>query len=157
METKSKVGLLVLGAAVVAVAGLIIYSIAGGDNLRPATPDEVAKHLKGEWAGVAVGSNTQQWDTFKTYGGLQGDRFEGRGGTRTKTPCPNYVIAGSVEGNRISEVLTRTDVPDGAPSYCRRQGHTTYEMMIGKDGTPHLVGSWDLGEYAGTAELKKVR
>ena len=157
METKSKVGLLVLGAAVVAVAGLIVYSIFGGDKLRPATPDEVAKHLQGEWSGVSVDRWQHHWDIFKTYGALQGNRFEGKGGVRAKTQCPKYIMAGSVEGNRISEVHTHIDIPDGAPTRCRRQRHAKHEMKIGEDGTPHLIGSWDSGEISGASELTKVR
>ena len=113
METKSKVGLLVLGAAVVAVAGLIIYSIAGGDNLRPATPDEVAKHLPGEWVGVSVvNSGNHFHGILKAYGGLQGNKFEGKGRKQAKSQCPSFVFAGSVEGNRISEEFTWTGVTE---------------------------------------------
>ena len=157
MERKSRIGLLVAGcAAAAAIAGLVVYSNVAEERLRPATQEEVAIHLQGEWNGVAVDSWNQHWTVFKTYGPLQNNRFEGSGRWQGSS-CPNRAIAGLVEGNRISEVITYTDVPKGAPSFCGRQSHEKYEMKIGEDGALHLVGTWDAGEYRGTVELTKAR
>lgn len=158
MSTRSKVGFLVVAIVIVGLIGSLgAYQVFWKEQLRPATGEEVAAHLQGDWTGISVNNVYESREGTVRIGRLDGNRFEGEEDWRGQTLCPEKVFSGIFEENKVSWEFTYVNVSAGSPAYCRMKGETHLEMRMGEDGTPYLIGSWKVEGWSGSLELEKVR
>ncbi len=158
MSARSKIVLPVVAiAVVVGIVGVVSYDIFWKERLRPATPDEVAAHLQGDWSGVSVNNVQESRKGIITIRRLDGNRIEGEEDWENATLCPDKVFSGIFAENKVSWEFTYVNASPGLPGYCNAKGHTDLEMKIGEDGTPHLIGSWEVEGWWGRLELTKAR
>lgn len=154
MSTRKKVGLLVaVAAAITLVAGLGAYQLIWKEQLRPATTDEVSAHLQGVWVGTSVNNVQEIREGTITIRLLGGNRFDGEEDWRGQSRCPDKVFSGTFADDKVSWAFTYVNVSPGSPSYCSAKGHADLEMKIGEDGTPHLIGTWEVEGWTGSLEL----
>ncbi len=117
MSTGAKIGLLVVAIGIAALVGsLVAYQLFWKEQLRPATGEEVAAYLQGDWIGGSVNNAHEIREGTIKIRRLGGNRIEGEEDWRGQTRCPDKVFSGTFASNKVSWEFTYVNVSPGSPA-----------------------------------------